>query len=126
MATKAVDQYDLEGNFIKRYKSVTEASKSFYGYPSSISYCLNGHKDTAFGYKWKRANVNNVVNVAKVFHLNIMQEFKLDGYEELYRFSEENILEVKLNGKWQKEDDNVILDLIKGEVTVDERFMQER
>lgn len=31
MATKAVDQFDLEGNFIKRYKSVTEASKSFYG-----------------------------------------------------------------------------------------------
>lgn len=55
-----------------------------------------------------------------------MQEFKLDGYEELYRFSEENILEVKLNGKWQKEDDNVILDLIKGEVMIDERFMQER
>jgi hypothetical protein len=55
--SKAIEQYDLEGNFIKQWKSATEA-KNKLGYKSSctISSCLTGKQKTAQGYVWKYAN----------------------------------------------------------------------
>jgi len=55
--SKAIEQYDLEGNFIKQWKSATEA-KNELGYKSSctISACLTGKQKKAQGYIWKYAN----------------------------------------------------------------------
>ena len=55
---KKVNQYDLQGNFIKKwdcimdfYKSINKSEKS-----SSVSSCCSGKYKTAFGYKWKYAD----------------------------------------------------------------------
>ena len=43
-------QYDLDGNFIKRYKNYSEAFKIYHN--SSISSCCKGKRKTASGYIW--------------------------------------------------------------------------
>lgn len=53
--SKPILQLDLEGNVIKEWKSITEASKSGYKL-SKLSRCCNGKQETHFGYKWKFKN----------------------------------------------------------------------
>ena len=49
-----VEQLDKDGNVIGRYISVKEALLSVGGKTnSSISLCLNGKKEYAYGYKWR-------------------------------------------------------------------------
>jgi hypothetical protein len=50
---KPVLQYDLEGNFIKEWESVTETSKAGFSYVIGV---LCGKQKTASGYKWKYKN----------------------------------------------------------------------
>jgi hypothetical protein len=48
-------QYDLEGNFIKEWKSITDAYL-FLGKntnSSGITCCLKGRQKTAYGFIWK-------------------------------------------------------------------------
>lgn len=55
IASKPVLQYDLCNNFIKEWKSASEAAKSLNKRPSSITHCCN-HRvnyNTAYGYKWE-------------------------------------------------------------------------
>lgn len=50
-----VEQYDLEGNFIAEYPSMTEAIRAIGGKKSSsIGACINGKLKTAYGYVWKK------------------------------------------------------------------------
>lgn len=48
-----VIQYDLQGNYIKEYRSVTEAARYNKIERGSISHCLNGRQETYKGYIWK-------------------------------------------------------------------------
>lgn len=55
---KKVNQYDLDGNFIKQwdcildfYKSINKTKNN-----SSVSSCCKGKLKTAYGYKWKYAD----------------------------------------------------------------------
>lgn len=50
---KVVNQYDKDGNFIKSYNSLTEASKYVNGYITGISAVCNNKQKTAYGYVWK-------------------------------------------------------------------------
>lgn len=51
-----VNQYDLKGNLINSFNSISEASK-ITGYSmGSISLCLNDKRKTAYKYIWKRAS----------------------------------------------------------------------
>ena len=52
--SKPIEQYDLEGNFIKEWSSITEA-KQWLG-KGDINGCLNGKHQTAGKYKWKYKN----------------------------------------------------------------------
>lgn len=54
---KKVSQYDLKGNFIKTFNSITEAKNETN--ISSISGCCNGKYKTAGGYIWRYADENN-------------------------------------------------------------------
>jgi hypothetical protein len=47
-----IDQYDLEGNFIKTWDNTKTASDSLDLRTSSISSCLNGKYKTSGGFKW--------------------------------------------------------------------------
>lgn len=52
---KAIKQYDLQGNFIKQWQSVKEASETLNIYKSGISSCANGTYKQCMGYIWKYA-----------------------------------------------------------------------
>lgn len=47
---KTVIQYDLDGNFIKEWKSATDVGREV---RFGIYQCVNGKRKTAFGYIWK-------------------------------------------------------------------------
>lgn len=49
---KEVVQLDLNGNFIREFKSIKEANL-YFGKRGNISAVCQGKRETAFGYKWK-------------------------------------------------------------------------
>lgn len=50
--SKTIYQYDTEGNFIKKWDSISDASRELGIGNSNISNCLSGRYKTAGGYKW--------------------------------------------------------------------------
>ena len=50
---KSVNQYDMDGNFIKSYESLSQASRETGISVSSISKNTRGDHQTAGGYVWK-------------------------------------------------------------------------
>lgn len=50
---REVEQYDLDMNYIKTFKSVTDAAKEVDGATGNISLCCNGKVKTAYGYIWR-------------------------------------------------------------------------
>ena len=50
---KPILQYDLEGNFIRTWDSIKEASESLGVNRIGISHCLLGNQKTAYNYIWK-------------------------------------------------------------------------
>jgi group I intron endonuclease len=53
--SKPINQYDIQGNLIREFKSILEALKGLnkQSNNSSITSCLKGRQKTAFGYIWK-------------------------------------------------------------------------
>lgn len=51
-SAKSVIQLDLEGNFVARYETVTEAGESIGKHYANIGRCCNGKAKTAYGYRW--------------------------------------------------------------------------
>lgn len=49
-----VIQYDLKGNFIRRWESATLASKSISIHPNNIYSACKGEQKTAGGFKWEK------------------------------------------------------------------------
>lgn len=47
-----VNQYDLDGNFLRSYNSMTDAATTLNMHYSSISKCCNGKLKKAFGFLW--------------------------------------------------------------------------
>lgn len=50
---REVEQYDLDMNYIKTFKSVPDAAKEVDGVTGNISLCCNGKVKTAYGYIWR-------------------------------------------------------------------------
>ncbi len=57
---RAIEQYDVNGNFIKRWDSIKEAADALYVRPQSIQPCLKKGKGTSAGYVWKYATGGTV------------------------------------------------------------------
>jgi hypothetical protein len=49
---KEVLQFDLYGNYLKKFPSLNDAAASVNAKPSSISQCLNKRSDTSAGFQW--------------------------------------------------------------------------
>lgn len=58
---KPVYQFDLNGNFISKYKTIHEAAEAINVYPIQISNCCNGKFQSSSGYLWSFNNKPNVV-----------------------------------------------------------------
>lgn len=51
--TKQVNQYDLQGNFIKTWKNIITICKNLNYKKTNLSRCCNGKNKTAYGFIWK-------------------------------------------------------------------------
>lgn len=58
--TSKINQYDLNGNFVKTYDTITEAGKNFSNISNrpnaNISCAIRNKSATAFGYIWRYAD----------------------------------------------------------------------
>ena len=88
---RKVKQYDLEGNFIKEWKSIQDAN-DFYGYSqggSHISDCCYYKRDMAYGYMWRFSDDKTEVrpysrkNCKKVVQIDIQTSEILHIYNSL-------------------------------------------
>lgn len=52
---KPVNQYTIDGEFVKTWSSTTEAARELGFQQTNISHCLHGNQHTAGGYIWKFA-----------------------------------------------------------------------
>ena len=64
--TRGVKQYDLNGQFIKEYKSIAEAAKEMNVCKSTISGGLVNYRKTAAGFIWKYADDENNGIIEKI------------------------------------------------------------
>ena len=55
---KPIYQYDLQGCFIKKWKSIREPASYFHCDPNSISRAINGERKSCKGFIWKRIPPN--------------------------------------------------------------------
>lgn len=57
--------------------------------------------------------------IAQMFGVEVGEEFKLKGSDNIYRFSEDSILEWKSHRGFKEENIRVFLDLIVGEEEIE-------
>lgn len=55
--SKPINQYDLEGNFIREWDSTMDVKRELGYCQSSINSCVNGKLKTSYGYIWKYKEV---------------------------------------------------------------------
>lgn len=51
----AVDMLDMDGNYIKTFKSAKDAAQEINTYPTNITKCCKGKKGSHHNYKWRYA-----------------------------------------------------------------------
>lgn len=59
---KPVYQYDKDGNFLKKWRTRSEAASFFHCTPSSLSRCMNGGRKSCKGFVWKREPPDSIIN----------------------------------------------------------------
>ena len=52
---RKVEQYTIDGKYVKTFDTTSKAAKAMYGFPSNIRKALSGELKTAYGYKWRYA-----------------------------------------------------------------------
>lgn len=62
-ASKKVLQYSLEGDFIKEWDSLREASKTLHIHEGSISSCVRNKTKSSGGFQWKYYEVNFPIKI---------------------------------------------------------------
>lgn len=88
-----VAQYDLKGNFIKKYNSLTEASKEL-----GIKHLIRLNTKTSFGYIWKELDRNNPAYPLK------LSDDELECVK--YDYQTKTVYQYSLDGKYLKKFDN--------------------
>lgn len=72
---KPILQFDLNGNFIKEYESITQASKELNNSLNNISQCCLGKSRTSKGYIFKFKNDKEILSKYKSI-IGVSDEFK--------------------------------------------------
>ena len=94
LCKKKVSMYDLDGNYIRSFDSITEAVESIKVKSiSSIGNCLRYKKKSAGGYQWRYADDNSKILPYKqtsVHNYREVEQYSLDGvYLATYKSIEE-------------------------------------
>lgn len=71
-------QYNKSGNFIKEWRSIAEAERSFNVKDSSICKCVNNKSNSSHGFYWSKVKYDNFTNPVKRNVIPIYQ-YDLDG-----------------------------------------------
>lgn len=50
---RKIEQYTMDGKYIKTFSTINSAAKSLYGNAPCIRACLRGDSKSSYGYKWK-------------------------------------------------------------------------
>lgn len=79
---KAVFQYDLNGNLIKEWKSLTDIQEELGYLKNNISHCCLGTNPSAYGYIWSYEKRENVIYKNKNFQKQ----------KKIYQFSKDMTL----------------------------------
>lgn len=84
-------QYDLDGNFIKEFESLTEAAKNCNSATTNISRCCKGKLHTAGGFIWKYFKTDKIEPAkttwkAKIYKYSLEKEL-IDIYNDCYEAS---------------------------------------
>jgi group I intron endonuclease len=58
-SAKAINQYDKQGNFIRRWGSIIDAARELGANQKAIIHCLRGKTKTSFGHIWRYADADN-------------------------------------------------------------------
>jgi group I intron endonuclease len=110
---KPVLQYDLYGNFIKKWESISDAEKSLgVNNNTNISACCLGKQKTAWGFIWIFENGDIKKKIEGVKHTQVVVQYDLEGnfikewdnikqIKETLGFSYSSIYEC-VNGKWKQ------------------------
>lgn len=69
MVEKSVKQYDINGNFIKEYKSISEAERETGTNQSKIVACCKLQRESSNDYQWRYTS-DNIDNLSKVSQLS--------------------------------------------------------
>ena len=80
--SKPINQYDMNGKFIKRFKSLSDVPFKGKG---NISQCANNKKESSYGYKWKYDNNKYTLFVFSdphAFYNETITALKKAGYNE--------------------------------------------
>lgn len=82
----AVLQYNMDGNFIAEYESLTDAAKAVNGAQQSISKCCKCESKYSYGYLWKFKESDNyplqiepIKLIKKESRQRTVYQFSLDG-----------------------------------------------
>lgn len=92
-APKKIDQYSLDGKFIKTWNSGTDIAKNGFT-KSSIWKCCNGQIKTSQSYIWKYHELNNMENKIQVIN-ELLKKEQNQKIKELIQL----ILKEQLNKK---------------------------
>ena len=63
--------------------------------------------------------MNYIPEIAKLFGVEVGEEFKLKGNNDIYRFSEDSILEWKSYMGWKEEELQIFIGLITGKEEIE-------
>jgi hypothetical protein len=79
--SKIVEQYDLSGNFIKKYDSLTEAANENGLNLKNISSCCRNKSKSAYGYIWKYNGTayNPIIKAERPDKRKEVYQYDLDG-----------------------------------------------
>ena len=96
-----VAQYDLEGNLIRVWDSITEAGKE-YGTDANICKCANGNAQTAYNFIWRKIDgeVEQKIKVSKLSNQikGVAQYDKNGNFIRRFESITEASKETKVNG----------------------------
>lgn len=94
-SAKPVIQYDLQGNFIKKWGSMTEASRSLNIGTPHITQCCNKERRKAGNYIWRyEADKSNITPYKRKTRSKLVNQYDLNGnfikqWDSLAQISEE-------------------------------------
>lgn len=84
-----VNQFDLDGNFIKSWESCTEAGLSLGKDPSKIISCKNKNRKSAYGFLWSAKNSVKKYEISKPkFSEDMKNQCRINGLKRAIKINQ--------------------------------------